>query len=167
MSKRTVVYIDAANIILAAKNIGFDLNIIRLVQHLKDSLRAELVIYFSGKFSFMMDTFMQLQQQGVELVYKEIYNENSKTKANCDVEITHRITSDIWTNKVDRVVLLSGDGDFAPLLDFAHSRNLLVKVMALDPSSCSVMLKKRAYTRISYLTDLGKLITNEKPPAST
>ena len=164
---KSIVYIDASNIILSARNINFVLDILKLVTHLKDSLRADLVIYFSGRFSFMQDTFLKLQERGVELVYKEIYNENSKTKANCDVEITHRITSDILLNVVNKIILLTGDGDFAPLLDFANSKKIEARVMAMDPMSCSLMLKRRDYTNISYLVDLSDLIRNEKPPAST
>ena len=47
---KVAVYIDAANIIFSARNLDFDLDMLRLIQHLKDSLRPERIVYFTGKF---------------------------------------------------------------------------------------------------------------------
>ena len=164
---QTVVYVDAANIILSAQNLDFDLDIFKLVQHLKDSFRSAHIIYFTGNFKSKQEEFRALEQAGVELVYKEIYNEQHKSKANCDVEISHRMTSDVLLGTVDKVVLLSGDGDFACLCDFAQSKGVAVKVMAFDPVSCSRVIKRRQFTKVSYFIELGALILKEKPPAGT
>ncbi len=68
---------------------------------------------------------------------------------------------------VDKIVLCSGDGDFAHILDFAVRCGIEVKVIAVYPGSCSRVIKKRAFTRLSYLVDFGSDILNEKPPSST
>ena len=164
---RTLVYIDAANIIFSARNLNFDLDMLRLIRHLEDSFRPERIVYFTGNFKSMREEFEAIAAAGCELVYKEIYNEENKAKANCDVEIAHRITSDVLLGVVDGIVLVSGDGDFACLCDFAQSKNVPVRVMAFDPKSCSRVIKKRQFTRVSYLVELGALITKEKPPAGT
>ena len=164
---RTLVYIDAANIIFSARNLNFDLDMLRLIRHLEDSFRPERIVYFTGNFKSMREEFEAIAAAGCELVYKEIYNEENKAKANCDVEIAHRMTSDVLLGVVDGIVLVSGDGDFACLCDFAQSKNVPVRVMAFDPKSCSRVIKKRQFTRVSYLVELGALITKEKPPAGT
>jgi len=164
---QTVVYIDAANIILSAKNCNIELDILKVVRHLQDSFRTERIIYFSGNFASMRNLFLELENSGIEMVYKEIYNENNKSKANCDVEISHRITCDMLLSQVEKIVVLSGDGDFVHLYDFANARDIAVKVIAFDPASCSRMVKKRQFTKVSYLIELGPKITKEKPPAST
>jgi len=115
----------------------------------------------------MREEFETIERAGTELVYKEIYNEENKAKANCDVEIAHRMTSDILLGVAERIVLVSGDGDFACLCDFAQSKNIPIRVMAFDPKSCSRVIKRRQFTRVSYLVELGALITKEKPPAGT
>lgn len=163
----TIVYIDAANIILSAQNLEFDLDIFKLVQHLKDSFRSARIVYFTGNFKSKQEEFQALKRAGVEMVYKEIYNEQHKSKANCDVEISHQMTSDILLGAVGKVVLLSGDSDFACLCDFAQSKGIVIKVIAFDPTSCSRLIKRREFTRVSYLVELGALITKEKPPAGT
>jgi uncharacterized LabA/DUF88 family protein len=111
--------------------------------------------------------FLELESAGVELVFKEIYNENNKQKANCDVEISHRITHDIDFNIVEKVILCSGDGDFAHILDFAHAKKLEVKVIATDTQSCSRVIKRRDFTKVSFVTDFGQDVLHEKPPTST
>ncbi|MEI6400172.1 MAG: NYN domain-containing protein [bacterium] len=164
---KIIIYIDAANIILFAKNINLDFNIFRLINKLKDKYRSEKVVYFTGRFKSMENYFLELQGSGVELVFKEIYNENNKQKANCDVEISRRITYDVDFNFVSKIILCSGDGDFAHILDFANSKNLEVKVVATDPKSCSRVIKRREFTKLSFITDFGDDVLNEKPPTST
>jgi hypothetical protein len=102
-------------------------------------------------------------------------NQNNKLKANCDVEISHKITRDIDMNLVDSFILISGDGDFVPLFDFAKSFNLIAKVIAFDPKSCARMIKQRFFLKVSYIVDdyhfykddNKMLFENEKPPTST
>ncbi|MBI5004384.1 NYN domain-containing protein [Candidatus Kaiserbacteria bacterium] len=163
----TIIYIDAANIILSAQNLDFDLDIFKLIQHLKDSFRSAHIVYFTGNFKSKQEEFLALEQMEVEMVYKEIYNEHNKSKANCDVEISHRMTSDLLLGTAEKIVLLSGDGDFACLCDFAQSKDITIKVMAFDPVSCSRVIKRRQFAKVSYLVELGALITKEKPPAGT
>lgn len=163
----TIIYIDAANIILSAESIGFDLDMTKLIRRLKDVFRGASILYFTGDFKSKQGEFHVLTKEGVEMVYKEIYNESRKAKANCDVEISHRMTSDVLLHRPQRIVLLSGDGDFACLCDFTHSQNIDIKVMAFDPASCSRMIKRRQFTRVSFLIELGDLIRKEKPPAGT
>lgn len=160
--------------ILSAKNLKFDLDLLKLIQHLKDVYRPEKIIYFSADFSFMKEEFLDLENLGVEMIYKKIYSENNKTKANCDVEISSLITNDVDFNNVDKVILLSGDGDFAYILDFVNKQNKGIQVVAFDPVSCSRVLKWRGFAKISYLIDKANLLKkevltdkNEKPPAST
>jgi uncharacterized LabA/DUF88 family protein len=161
------VYVDAANIILSAQNHGLDIDSLKLVRHLTDVHRATRVMYFTGNFKSKRREFDVLKTAGVELVYKEIYNEEHKAKANCDVEIAHRMTKDALLNPPEKIVLVSGDGDFAALCDFVHERSIEMKVVAFDPISCSRVLKRRAFTKISFLIELGQRITKEKPPAGT
>jgi len=115
---------------------------------------------------FLLNKFMEIENQN---------NQNNKLKANCDVEISHKITRDIDMNLVDSFILISGDGDFVPLFDFAKSFNLIAKVIAFDPKSCARMIKQRFFLKVSYIVDdyhfykddNKMLFENEKPPTST
>lgn len=170
---KTTIYIDAANIIYSAKNLGTEIDILKLVNHLRDVYRHCHVTYFTGRFSNYQPLYADLHAAGVEIVFKEIYNEDSKLKANCDVEISHKITSDILLQKTEEIIVLSGDGDFVPLYDFAKSNNIRVRVLPYEPVSCSRMVKRRLFIRISYLIESRDKFeqksetTNEKRPATT
>jgi uncharacterized LabA/DUF88 family protein len=165
---KTVVYIDGANIILSARNINFEIDFSKLIKYLKDKYKPSSIYYFTGNFKSQSSLFNNLEQAGVKMIYKQIYNENSKTKANCDVEISHKITYDIDHQDVRDMVLLSGDGDFIHIMDFAKREGLRVKVIAADPSSCSKVIKKRDFVKVPYLSDIkNRIINNEKPPLST
>jgi uncharacterized LabA/DUF88 family protein len=151
---KTTVYIDAANILFSAKNLGIDLDMLRLVRYMRDVHKDGTVIYFTGKFVSHEHHYSDIRALGAEIVFKEIYNEEAKLKANCDVEISHRFTSDILLGKTDAVVVLSGDGDFVALYDFAKTKNIPILVMPFDWVSCSRMIKRReSFLRISYLIE--------------
>jgi uncharacterized LabA/DUF88 family protein len=68
--------------------------------------------------------YKKLEQFGYQLVLKPVkmYEDeggNQKRKANCDVEMTFYIMRD--RHAFDRVVILSGDGDFLPVLKHLRS----------------------------------------------
>ena len=175
MRQKTIVYIDAANIILSMKSYNLNVNIEKLITYIKDKFRPNSIIYFTAKFSREKSLYNTILSAGVEMVFKEIYNEKNKTKANCDVEISHRITRDLDFLLVDKVVLFSGDGDFVHVLDYARNLKKEVKVVAATPLSCSIVIKRRGYLKVSYLVDDKDLLINnseiiyinEKPPTST
>lgn len=165
-NKTTIVYIDAANVLMSFKNLSIIVDYDRFMNFLSDKYRPKKIIYFTGRFRADAEMYKLLETKGVEIVFKEIYNENSKLKANCGVEISHRITRDLDFNLVDKVVLVSGDGDFVHVLDYAFNSNRRVKSVAPHPSNCSLAIKRRSFLSVTYLSDVIDLI-NEKPPAST
>jgi uncharacterized LabA/DUF88 family protein len=151
---QTTVYIDAANILFSAKNLGIDLDMLRLVRYMRDIYKDGTVIYFTGKLVSQEQLYTGIQALGAEIVFKDIYNENAKLKANCDVEISHRFTSDILLGLTQDVVVLSGDGDFVALYDFAKIKNVPILVRPFDWVSCSRMIKRReSFLRIAYLIE--------------
>lgn len=98
---------------------------------------------------------------------KDIYVENSKIKANCDVEISHYITKHIENKLVKEFTLLSGDGDFSMLLDYAKEKDVKVNLMPSDNKSTSRILKKKEWLKIIFLNDLRVLLEKEKTPTNT
>ncbi len=91
----TSVYIDAANIILSAKNIGFDLNLNLLFQYLYDKYRDCKIIFFIGDVEYLNTIEDVIKEQRVELIVKQTVREGGRLKANCDVELTNRVSVDV------------------------------------------------------------------------
>ena len=81
--------------------------------------------------------YQKLEKFGYQLILKPVktYEDeegNQKRKANCDVEMAFYLMRD--KNKFERIVILSGDGDFLPVLK--HLREICKKevlVLARGP----------------------------------
>lgn len=155
---KTNIYIDAANIILSARDQGLDFNMIKLVLYLKEKYRADRIIYFTARFDAHEQLYLDLYKNEVEIVFKQSYRENNKLKANCDVEIAHRITLDVENNNIQAIILTSGDGDFASLLDYAKSKLEMVRCFCVHPKNTSMMLKERDYLEIIYMIQIIELL---------
>ncbi|MES2623504.1 MAG: NYN domain-containing protein [Patescibacteria group bacterium] len=161
---RIHIYIDAANIILSARDSGLDFDFIRLITYLKEKYKSHKVFYFTARFYEHEEIYMQLIKLDVEIVFKESFREKNKLKANCDVEIAHRITYDIENNLVSSIVLASGDGDFVSLLDYAKKKIESVICFSSHPRHTSNMIKMRSYLKISYMSDILPLIQKREIP---
>lgn len=139
---KTVAFIDAANIIYSAKReLGFKVDLRKLVHYLKMRFNASKIFYYSGVnvkkidydtydkmlYSFGLIPRLKLtkfyfQQPKTYTVFckyckkKNIISSHQKIrfKANCDVDLTLDILDSI--NVYKQFILLSGDGDFVPLI---------------------------------------------------
>ncbi len=162
-----IAYVDASNIILSARRAEIDIDFLRLKIYLEDKYDVEKVYYFTPNLKSTKDENNALINAGFEVVFKEIYHENDKTKANCDVEISHYITKHIENKMVSGMVLLSGDGDFFILLEYAKINNVSLDIVSTDPQSTSKLLKRRFYNKITFLIDIKDRLEKEKPPTNT
>jgi uncharacterized LabA/DUF88 family protein len=164
-SSRTAVYIDAANLILSSRTHGIEYDVIRLLTYCKDKYKATHCVYFTARIRSLEADYELLESLGVEIVYKKLYREDGVNKGNCDVEIANRITHDVCTGYVESVVLMSGDGDFAALVDYACQYVKSVRLFAIHRKRTSFLLWQRKYLRIIYLSDIIERVEKGKGPA--
>ncbi len=80
--------------------------------------------------------YRKLQEFGYQLYLKQVklYEQDdgtTKRKANCDVDMAFYIMKEI--DNFDRAVILSGDGDFLPILKHLRDKNKEVIVLARGP----------------------------------
>lgn len=80
--------------------------------------------------------YLKLQQFGYRLYLKPVkiyYQENGSTqrKANCDVEMAFYLMKE--KDNFDKVIILSGDGDFLPILKYLKEIGKQVIVLARGP----------------------------------
>ncbi len=154
---KTIIYIDAANIILSCKNINFDLDLNNLFKYLKDKYKECSIVFFIGDVGYLNDIRSILVNNNIEICIKKITIEGGKVKANCDVEITNRITVDIERKLVDFAILMTGDGDFAHLYDYILSMGKQTKCIAATFKNTSIFLRRRDYLKITFLEQMGFL----------
>lgn len=118
----TFTYIDASNIIYGVKDEGWKVDFRKLFKYLSERYECRKIFYFGGQEKDnekQAKFYTILREIGYELVLKPVKlyrQEGGKQvrKANCDVDLTFYAMRDI--EAFEKVIFLSGDGDFEILL---------------------------------------------------
>ena len=93
----------------------------------------EARLILASKHLQIIKFYLKLESFGYDLFLKpvKLYHESNDTtqrKANCDVEMAFYLMRDI--SKFNKVIFLSGDGDFLPILKYLKDINKEVIVLA-------------------------------------
>jgi uncharacterized LabA/DUF88 family protein len=89
-----------------------------------------------GKHLQRVRFYRRLETFGYQLILKPVktYTQEdgtTKRKANCDVDMTFQLMKDV--DGIDRVVVLSGDGDFLPVLKYCRQQGKEVIILSRGP----------------------------------
>ncbi|MEK7608112.1 MAG: NYN domain-containing protein [Patescibacteria group bacterium] len=146
-SQRVGIFIDVQNLYHSAKNVYRGrVNYRELIKHLLDGrqlIRAVAYVVKSDTAAGEASFFEALEGAGLELRTKDlqIYADGTK-KADWDVGMA--VDAIRMAPFLDVVVLVTGDGDFIPLVDYLKwGAGRLVEVAAFDRST-SAKLKEAA-----------------------
>jgi uncharacterized LabA/DUF88 family protein len=137
-------FIDASNIIYGAKAEGWFIDQKKLFNYLKNKFKIKKAFFYYGKDSknSKKEAFLRkLGQIGFTLRVKEIKRFGKRVKANCDVDLTMDML--LKMKEYDKAVVLTGDGDFAPLFYYLQSRKKEVIIIS-SPKRTAREIKKFA-----------------------
>ena len=103
--------------------------------------------------------YTSLQNAGYKLVFKEVvFDGDGKAKGNCDADLVLQATRDVFENEINSVILVSSDGDYAPLVYFWIEKGIHCTILSPAPvNKCSILLKKTG-APIVYLDEVKKKI---------
>lgn len=142
-SQRVGVLIDVQNMYYSAKNLfGAKVNFINVV---KGAIRDRNLI---RAIAYVVETPQQhevrfldaLRLQGIELKERDLQVFSSGVKkADWDVGIT--VDAIRLSDKVDVIVIVSGDGDYIPLVEYLQHKGCKVEVMAFRNTSSSRLVE--------------------------
>jgi uncharacterized LabA/DUF88 family protein len=114
------------------------IDLVEFITFLEDKLRkennlAEAQIIILGKHIQRAKFYKRLEYFGYKLQLKPVkvyHNEDGSTvkKANCDVDMTFDLMK--YIGKYSGAVILSGDGDFVPVLRYLKHKGRSVTVLA-------------------------------------
>lgn len=125
---RVGVFVDNVNLYLQCKNrYGASANHELLLEKAVAGNHLHRAIAYGVRFGDAMDRWRQaLEQLGYEIREKEPVN----GKADWDLAMV----VDVWRmiDRLDMVVIVSGDGDFVPLIERCHELGKLVRVMGVE-----------------------------------
>ena len=157
--QRVAVFIDVQNMYHSARNL-FNARV-----NFKEVVRAAVAgRKLIRSFAYVVRTktgeekafFEALTKEGIETRVKdlqEFYGGAKKADWDVGMAIDAVRTSDI----VDTIIIVSGDGDFIPLLDYLKGRGRRVEVVAFDRSA-SQKLKEAADDFIDLGSDPKKYL---------
>ncbi|OGI95393.1 hypothetical protein A2917_02415 [Candidatus Nomurabacteria bacterium RIFCSPLOWO2_01_FULL_42_17] len=156
-TKNNLAFIDGQNLYMntAKKEIGaWKIDLVRFRVYLEKKYNVDKAYYFLG----------YVQEKNQEL-YEEIQNANfvllfrehnpamiGKKKGNVDSDIIFSIMKKLYKKEnFDKVVLVSGDGDYKPLIDFLIEENKFEKILFPDKKFASSLYKKLGSEYFDYL----------------
>lgn len=161
--QRVAVFIDVSNMYHSAKNlyrarVNFQ-EVLRLAVSGRKLIRAFAYV-ISTKGGEETPFFEALEKFGIEKREKELQEfYGGIKKADWDVGL---VVDAIRTAElVDTVVLVSGDGDFVPLIDYLKGKGRRAEVMAFGRTS-SLKLKEAADEFTDFDQIIGKILLKIK-----
>ena len=117
-----------------------------LIQYVKDKKQYlnEAKLILLDRHLRRIRFYIKLEKFGYKLMLKPVksYEDedgNTRRKANCDVDMAFYLMRD--RNAFDRAVILSGDGDFLPVLKYLRENKKEVLVLARSPRTAKEIRK--------------------------
>lgn len=155
---KTAVFIDAANIELSAKDLGFKVDYKKLFNFLNSEIKLVFLGFYTARFETKNhDDFLTLlKKNGYKLITKPLKLIKSKKegghlrKANFDVEIAVDIMKKITT--FDNCILFSGDSDFHYLINELKRTGKFAVVASLK-----YHVSRELISSANYYLDLRKI----------
>src|SRR5438552_3845641 len=133
IKKQPIVYafIDSQNLNLGVRSSGWQVDYKKFRLYLKNRYNVDRAFMFIGFVANNQKLYTRLQEAGFILVFKPSvrYFENGKetVKGNVDAELVLHAAAIEYTN-YDKAIIVSGDGDFACLLQFLDDKGKLLHV---------------------------------------
>lgn len=130
--QKNIAFVDGQNLYLGTKDAGWAVDYKKLRVYLEDKYDVVEAHYFLGFVSDEeQDLYIALQKAGFILDFREHSSAlKGKKKGNVDCDIVFSIMKKIVEGEeFDKVVLVSGDGDYIKLVDYLIKKNKFAKML--------------------------------------
>jgi uncharacterized LabA/DUF88 family protein len=136
--ERIALFIDGSNLYAAARALGFDIDYKRLLEHFQAKGHLIRAFYYTAlvedqEYSPIRPLVDWLDYNGYTMVTKPTkeFTDASgrrKIKGNMDIELAIDVME--MAEKLDHIVLFSGDGDFRRLVEAVQRKGVRVTVVS-------------------------------------
>lgn len=159
-------FIDAQNLNLGiSKDIriknsvvykGWKLDMQKLYVYLREKYNVTKAYLFLGYIPENEHMYKKFSEYGYSLIFKKtIPDHTGKPKGNVDAELVLQAAAkDFWD--YDRAVIITGDGDFACLIEFLQENNKLHKLLIPNEYIYSRLLRPVAKKKIAFVSRVRK-----------
>jgi len=166
--ERLAIFIDGANLYATAKALGFDIDYRRLLALFAAKGRLLRAFYYTAlmedqEYSPLRPLVDWLDYNGFTVVTKPAkeftdHAGRRRIKGNMDIEVAIDMLE--IADRVDHIVLLSGDGDFRRLVESIQRRGVRVSVVSsikTQPAMISDELRRQADNFIDLMELQGSI----------
>lgn len=175
-NERIALFIDGSNLYAAARALGFDIDYRLLLSWASNKGRLVRAFYYTALFEDQEYTPIRplvdwLDYNGYTMVTKsarEFTDSHGRRKIKGSVDIELAIDMMEVADKVDHIVLFSGDGDFRRLVEAVQRKGVRVSVVSTiksSPPMISDELRRQA-DHFLELSSLADHIRREGGPTS-
>jgi uncharacterized LabA/DUF88 family protein len=138
--KGNYAFIDSQNLNLGIQGLGWKLDFKRFRVYLKDKYKVTKAFLFIGYIEKNQKMYDSLEKYGYILVFKPTIIAKHEIKGNVDAELV--LHSMIEYKNYNKVIIVSGDGDFHCLVEYLDKQNKLERVIVPNRKKYSQLLSK-------------------------
>lgn len=156
---RVFVFIDAANILYSQQTLRWRVDYKKLKEYLEKECDLKGIYFYTGRVgeNHKQNSFIKKLEQ-LEYIVKakevkriKISKSTYEWKGNLDVELTIDVLANL--NNFDTLILMSGDSDFASLLDTVKNNKKRVIVISTKGHISKELLDRAKYVNLKKLKD--------------
>ncbi len=142
-TERVGVFVDVANLLYSSRSMRLPIDFGRLLSFLRADRRLVRAHAYcpTSPEPYADQQFLQaVKGLGYRITTKDYKTFSSGAKkADLDLDLCMDIVRIVDAQAVDTVVLVSGDSDFLPLLDYCSDHGVRVEVAAFDESTAAIL----------------------------
>jgi uncharacterized LabA/DUF88 family protein len=142
-TERVGVFVDVANIVYSSRNLRVHVDFGRLLDFLRGNrrlIRAHAYAPTSPEPQANQEFLSPVKGVGYRVTTKNYKTFSSGAKkADLDLDLCMDIVRLVDSGAVETVVLVSGDSDFLPLLEYCSDKGVRVEVAAFDDSAAAIL----------------------------
>jgi len=165
--ENNLAFIDGQNLHLGTNSddIPWQVDFVLLRKYLRKKYNVSKAYYFLGYTMEENDSlYDKIQEAGFILKFRE-HNSSmiGKKKGNVDSDIIFTIMKKIYKREdCDKIVLISGDGDYKMLVDFLIEEGKFKKILFPNKKFASSLYKKITRKYFDYLVNVKHRIESDK-----
>jgi len=155
--QNNIAFVDGQNLYMSATTADkpWRIDLARFRVYLRQKYKVGKAYYFLGfTREEHQELYNKIQEAGFILQFKEHSPAMlGKKKGNVDTDIVFAVMKKLYRNETfDKIVLVSGDGDYKMLVDFLIEENRFEKILFPDQKRASSLYKK---IDLKYRADLN------------
>jgi uncharacterized LabA/DUF88 family protein len=154
-------FIDGQNLHLGTAEAKWKIDYKKFRIYLRDKYKVKEAYYFFGFVSEdQQELYNNLQRTGFIVIFKEHKAFFvGKKKGNVDTDIVFEMMKSIIDEKFDKIVLVSGDGDYKKVVDYLIKKKKFAKILFPNNRFASSLYKELSN---KFFSNLGRIDIKQK-----